>query len=210
MPPAESVPWSAAPFLPRRHDLVSVARAVQGCRGCPLYVDTTQAVAGEGPADAKLMLVGEQPGDVEDRQGHPFVGPAGRVLSAALEDAGIEHADVFLTNAVKHFKHETRGKRRIHKKPGAAEVEACAPWLAAEMEAVHPAVVVAMGATAARALSGKPLAINSSRGQRFRFGSAIGVVTIHPSAVLRAQDDGPRLRALLVEDLKFARSLAGE
>jgi DNA polymerase len=203
-----AVPWTAAPFLPERATIPTLASAVQDCRGCPLFLDTTQAVFGEGQRRAHLLLVGEQPGDVEDREGRPFVGPAGRVLAAALEDAGIDRDDVFLTNAVKHFKHETRGKRRLHRKPSSREVDACEPWLSAELRLVDPRVVVALGATAARALAGRPVKVMTARGQEVSFGERRGVVTIHPSAVLRADEEVERMRALLVEDLRLARRLA--
>jgi DNA polymerase len=157
--------------------------------------------------------VGEQPGDAEDRQGRPFVGPAGRVLDGALAAAGIPRDDVYLTNAVKHFKHETRGARRLHKKPSSREVEACEPWLAAEVLLVDPHVLVALGATAARALAGRPVRVMSERGQAMTYrtaqlGERRGVVTIHPSAVLRARDDADRLREMLVADLRLAQELA--
>jgi DNA polymerase len=201
-------PWTAEPFLPATRDLETLAAAVQGCRGCPLYVAATQAVFGEGPESARLLLVGEQPGDVEDREGRPFVGPAGRVLADALDAAGIRRDDVFLTNAVKHFKHEERGKRRLHKKPSAREVDACEPWLAAELAQVEPRVVVALGATAARALAGRPVKVMTERGAEVSLGAHRGVVTIHPSAVLRAEDEAPALRAMLRDDLRFALDLA--
>src|SRR5262245_7926881 len=135
---------SAAPFVPATDDLAELAAAAAGCTGCPLYQDTTQTVFGQGPATARLVLVGEQPGDVEDKRGHPFVGPAGAVLWACVEEAGLDRGDLYATNAVKHFKHEDRGGRRLHKKPNNGEVEACHPWLAAEVEAIRPRVIVAL------------------------------------------------------------------
>ncbi len=195
---------SAAPFVPATRSLTDLRAAAQGCTGCPLYVDTTQTVFGEGPADATLVLVGEQPGDQEDRQGHPFVGPAGAVLWECLAEAGIDVSTLYVTNAVKHFKHERSGKRRLHKKPSTGEVTACHPWLAAELEAVSALVVVALGATAARAVLGRTVAVNASRGQPFAAGDRTAFVTFHPSAVLRATDDAARIRAALVEDLGTA------
>ncbi|HET9593279.1 MAG TPA: UdgX family uracil-DNA binding protein, partial [Solirubrobacterales bacterium] len=142
---------SAADFLPEKRTLAALASAAAGCRGCPLYADATQTVFGSGRASARLMLVGEQPGDKEDQEGEPFVGPAGRILTQALEGAGIDRGDVYLTNAVKHFKWRPRGKRRLHQTPRAGEVEACRPWLEAELDAVRPIGLLALGATAAKA-----------------------------------------------------------
>jgi len=200
--------WTAEPFVPASRSLRTLQRAVQDCRGCPLYADTTRAVFGEGPRNAPIVLVGEQPGDREDRQGHPFVGPAGGVLWRCLEDAGIERDEVFVTNAVKHFKHEDRGKRRLHKKPSTAEVEACHPWLDAELRAVGGRVIVALGATAARSLFGRPMPIAASRGRALRVEDRPAIVTYHPSAVLRADDAAAVIRAALVEDLRRAQRLA--
>jgi DNA polymerase len=186
--------------------------AAATCRNCHLYQNATQTVFGEGPARAQVVLVGEQPGDQEDRQGHPFVGPAGRVLDEALAEAGIDRRRVYVTNAVKHFKYELRGKRRIHKKPNTTEVRACHPWLDGELDAVKPKVVVALGATAAQALFGPDFKVTRQRGE---FVSLDGngtraTATVHPSSILRAQDDESRheqMRAF-VEDLrKVAREL---
>lgn len=199
---------SAAPFVPATRDLGELATAAAGCTGCPLYRDTTQTVFGEGAPRARLMLVGEQPGDVEDRKGHPFVGPAGGVLWSCVEEAGIDRGDLFATNAVKHFKHEARGKRRLHKKPGTGEVEACHPWLEAEVAAVRPAVIVALGATAARAVLGRNVGIAAAAGRTFEAMGASVVVTYHPSAVLRADDRAAEVRAALVAELVRARDLA--
>jgi len=191
----------AAPFVPSSRRWRDLAAAAKGCRGCPLYRHATQVVFGSGPARAALLLVGEQPGDREDREGLPFVGPAGRILDDALGRAGLSREQVYVTNAVKHFKVDERGKRRIHKKPNASEIDACRPWLAAEIEAVRPRIVIALGATAARALG--PLT-----------GAAGGpsvVRTIHPSAALRAPDSASRarLRSRLSRDLRRAASAAG-
>jgi DNA polymerase len=195
---------SAAPFVPSTRRLAELRAAAQACTGCPLNCDTTQTVFGEGRADAGLVLVGEQPGDQEDRQGQPFVGPAGAVLWQCIEEAGIDRRSLYVTNAVKHFKHERQGKRRLHKKPSTAEVTACHPWLAAELDAVRARVVVALGATAARSVLGRTVGINASRGQLFATGDRTAFVTFHPSAVLRAADDAAQIRAALVEDLRAA------
>jgi DNA polymerase len=170
-------------------------------------------VFGEGPANASLMLVGEQPGDQEDLAGRPFVGPAGRVLDQALQTAGIDRSQVYVTNAVKHFKNEPRGKRRIHKKPDTSEIDICRWWLDHELEIVQPAIVVALGATAARALTRRPLTINANRGRLIELpGRRQGVITVHPSYLLRLQDERDRRREfdLLVKDLRFAASAAAE
>ena len=181
------------------------------CRACPLYEGATQTVFGEGPADARLMLVGEQPGDREDLAGHPFVGPAGRVLDQALELAGIERASVFATNAVKHFKYRMRGKRRIHQRPAAGEIAACRPWLEGELAAVGPEVVVALGASAAHALIGRATAVGANRGRPLESPLFAGplLVTAHPSSVLRERDGERRHAALhaLAEDLALAARL---
>jgi DNA polymerase len=192
--------------------LEEVHAGVQMCRRCDLYRDATQGVSGEGPARARLMLVGEQPGDQEDLAGHPFVGPAGQMLDRALAEAGVPRAETFVTNAVKHFKHELRGKRRIHKTPNAGEVTACRWWLDNERRIVKPRVIVAMGATAATAVFGKPVAIGKARHQALQLSDqAQGVVTYHPSYLLRLPDAEAKARAyaLFVEDLKFAWELAG-
>ena len=202
MPTAE---WSATPFVPDTTSLPALATASQGCRGCPLWQSATQTVFGEGARSSSLLLIGEQPGDQEDGQGHPFVGPAGRVLWSCVDDAGISRDDVYATNAVKHFKHERRGKRRLHKKPTTAEIEACHPWLEAELRAVRPAVVVVLGATAARSLIGRTTAIAANRGKHLVVHGLPTVVTYHPSAVLRADDRAAEIRQALVHDLQLAR-----
>ncbi|MGH2477838.1 MAG: UdgX family uracil-DNA binding protein [Candidatus Limnocylindrales bacterium] len=190
--------------------LAEIAGAAAQCDRCELYRNATQTVFGEGPVPAAMMLVGEQPGDQEDKQGAPFVGPAGRVLDDALELAGIDRGAVYVTNAVKHFKWEARGKRRIHKRPNATEIEACALWLREEITHVRPAVIVAMGATAVRAVLGGTRAIASLRGQVL--GSAFGppmVATVHPSAIVRVPDRDDRRAALegLAADLRLARGV---
>ncbi len=166
---------------------------------------------GEGPADAALMLIGEQPGDQEDLAGRPFVGPAGKVLDRALEEAGIERAETYITNAVKHFKNEPRGKRRLHKKPDTSEIDACRWWLDNELELVQPAVAVALGATAARALMRKSLSINANRGRLIALpGGVQGLITVHPSYLLRLQEERDKRREfdLLVKDLRLAAAAA--
>jgi uracil-DNA glycosylase family protein len=181
---------TAADYLPERRSLPSMREAVQECRGCSLYANATQAVFGEGPGKAEIVMVGEQPGDQEDRRGKPFIGPAGRILSQGLEEAGIDRTQVFVTNVVKHFKFERRGKRRIHKRPSAEEVRACRPWLDAELEVVKPKALVALGATAAQDLFGRSFRVTKQRGEPLDFPFApLVMATIHPSAILRADDD---------------------
>jgi DNA polymerase len=191
--------------------LEEIAAGVQTCRRCDLWRDATQGVPGEGPARARLMFVGEQPGDQEDLAGHPFVGPAGQVLDKALAAAGVPRAETFVTNAVKHFKHELRGKRRLHKTPDAGEVQACRWWLDHERRIVRPRVVVALGGTAALSVFGKPTPIGKFRQQAIQLpDQAQGVVTYHPSYLLRVPDAEAKAKAyaLFVEDLKFAWGLA--
>lgn len=180
--------------MPARAGLPGLRKAASDCRGCPLYKDATATVFGEGPSDAAIVLVGEQPGDHEDREGHPFVGPAGRLLDRALEEAGIDRDAVYLTNAVKHFKWKPapRGKRRIHQQPSRTEVVACRPWLVAELEVIEPDVVVVLGATAAKSVMGPSFTLTKHRGERLDppdgITGAVIVPTVHPSAVLRAPD----------------------
>ena len=196
---------SAAPFVPKTTSIRTLTAAAHECRGCDLYKAATQVVFGAGPGKARVVFVGEQPGDQEDRQGAPFVGPAGAMLDKALEDAGIPREDVYVTNAVKHFKWEPRGKRRIHKKPRASEVKACRPWLEAELRAVKPEIVVCLGATAAQSMLGAQFKLMQNRGKVVVSPLAEHVVaTIHPSAVLRAPDSEGRRQAYdsLVADLK--------
>jgi uracil-DNA glycosylase len=195
---------TAAPFVPDSTSVGELAGAAAHCRGCPLYQDTTGTVFGEGASSARLMLVGEQPGDQEDRQGHPFVGPAGGVLWACLDEAGIGRGDVYATNAVKHFKFQQRGKRRIHQKPTTAEIEACHPWLSAELAAVQPRGIVALGATAARSVLGRMVPIAKSRSIALEAHGLPVFVTYHPSAVLRADEAAVEIRAALIEDLRAA------
>ncbi|OBH88012.1 UdgX family uracil-DNA binding protein [Mycobacterium sp. E2989] len=203
-------------YLPERRSLDALRAAAECCRGCPLFADATQTVFSRGDSGAPLMLVGEQPGDQEDRAGEPFVGPAGRLLARALEDAGIAPASTYETNAVKHFKFTRKGgKRRIHQKPGRTEVVACRPWLIAEIEAVRPRVILCLGATAAQSLLGADFRISAQRGRQVRMPPSavdvqpdpIVVATVHPSAVLRDRSDGhDEAYRLFVEDLRSARS----
>jgi uracil-DNA glycosylase len=197
---------SAAEFVPDSRSLRALRQAASDCRGCPLWRDATQTVFGSGYKKAELMLVGEQPGDREDIEGEPFVGPAGRVLARALEEAGIDRGEVYLTNAVKHFKWRARGKRRLHQTPRAGEVEACKPWLEAELDAVRPIALLALGATAAKALYGPSVRVTRDRGRPIESPLApLAALTIHPSAILRLRDHGEREDALggLVEDLRY-------
>ena len=203
-----SQPLSAARYVPATTSLTALAAAARSCEGCRLFADAIQTVFGEGPRAAAIVLVGEQPGDQEDKQGHPFVGPAGRVLWQCVEAAGIDRADVYATNAVKHFKHELRGKRRLHKKPNTEEIEACHPWLEAELQAVRGRVLVALGATAARSLLGKNVPIAASRSLTFTVAGSPALVTYHPSAVLRADEAAAEIRAALVADLRRAHEVA--
>jgi uracil-DNA glycosylase len=196
---------SAADFIPPRATLPKLRAAAAGCRGCDLWVNATQTVFGEGPRAAPVMLVGEQPGDLEDRSGHPFVGPAGRLLDAALAEAGIDRGRVYVTNSVKHFKFVPieRG-RRLHKKPNAAEIRACNPWLQEEIRLVRPRVIVALGATAAQALLGKEFRVTRDRGRPISSELAEAVVaTVHPSAILRAPGDArEEARREFIADLR--------
>ncbi|CAM5262712.1 UdgX family uracil-DNA binding protein [Streptomyces avidinii] len=206
--------YDARPYLPRRGGLASLRRAAASCRGCPLFKDATQTVFGAGPAHARLVLVGEQPGDQEDRQGEPFVGPAGRLLRKALDEAGLGDEPVYFTNAVKHFKFTTseRGKRRIHKAPSLREMTACRPWLEEELRLVEPEVVVVLGGTAGKALLGNAFRVSEQRGVLrslpdresadagpSRAGRPQFLATLHPSAVLRAPDREAAYQGLLAD-----------
>jgi uracil-DNA glycosylase len=207
-PPKPGVP--VPDLLPDRPTLSSVRAAAAGCKACDLYKRATQTVFGEGPRRAEIMLVGEQPGDAEDLAGHPFVGPAGRVLDRALEEAGIDRRTVYLTNVVKHFKWEPRGKRRIHAKPNAAEISACRPWLDTEIALVKPRVLVCLGATAAQALLGRAFKVSRQRGETVESSLApIVTATVHPSSILRAPDEEARREEMrrFVADLKKVASM---
>ena len=180
---------TARAFLPAKRTVPSLRKAAEHCQGCDLYKDATQTVFGEGPARASVVFVGEQPGDQEDRQGHPFVGPAGRLLDRALEEAQIERDEVYVTNAVKHFKWIWRGKRRLHQKPAVRQIMACRPWLEAEIGALEPKLVVCMGSTAAQSVLGRPVAILKERGKFLTAENLpLVFVTIHPSAIYRQRD----------------------
>ncbi|KID31111.1 uracil-DNA glycosylase, family 4 [Prauserella sp. Am3] len=202
---------SAADFVPDTRELRALSRAVRDCRGCGLYENATQAVFGSGPAQARVMVVGEQPGDREDTEGEPFVGPAGRLLDKAFADSGFDREDLYLTNAVKHFKFvpPERGKRRIHQKPSRGEVVACRPWLTAELETVRPELVVLLGATAAQAVFGTSFRITQQRGEVLHLPEELAdpdtraVATVHPSSVLRSRDRDADYDALVV-DLRSA------
>jgi DNA polymerase len=203
---------SAADFLPAGRTLPAMAEAAQGCRGCDLYANATQAVFGQGRPGADVMLIGEQPGDREDREGAPFVGPAGKLLDTALERAGIDRDEVYLTNAVKHFKWEPRGKRRIHKKPNTEEIRACNPWLQAELNVVKPKVIVCLGATAAQAVIGRGFRVTQHRGEFVDTPlEPLVTATVHPSSILRAQDDGTRRSQMeaFVRDLRTVATAIG-
>jgi uracil-DNA glycosylase family protein len=203
----------AEAFLPERISMRALREAAAGCRGCGLYAKATQTVFGEGRRNARMMLVGEMPGDVEDREGHPFVGPAGRELDRAFATAGIDRRDVYLTNVVKHFKFEERGKRRIHQSPKRAEIDACLPWFDNEIKLVRPRALVLLGAIAAKALLGNDFRLTRHRGELLDVDLApIVTATIHPAAILRTREDARRHeeRRRFAEDLRTAvQALAG-
>ena len=201
---------SAAAFLPGNPTIPRLREAATHCKGCDLWKQATQTVFGEGGSDARVVFVGEQPGDQEDIQGRPFVGPAGRMLDMALAESGIDRSAVYVTNAVKHFKSEPRGKRRIHKKPSAGEVAACQPWLEAEIAAIRPEIIVCLGATASQALLGRQFRVSESRGQFVKSPLAPYVTaTVHPSSLLRAPDEESRRRGIaqFIRDLRKVGSL---
>ncbi len=194
-----------------KESLSTLRRAAAECTRCDLYRHATQTVFGEGPAEARIVLVGEQPGDQEDLAGKPFVGPAGQLLDRALEEAGIERAKTYVTNAVKHFKFEPRGKRRIHAKPNAGEISACRWWLERELVSLKPRVVIALGATAAQALSGRAVAVTKLRGRETELMGVRGLITVHPSYLLRIPDADAKAAEYerFVADLRLAKKLAG-
>jgi uracil-DNA glycosylase family protein len=199
---------SAANFLPPQIDLDRLQAAAAGCRGCPLYRNATQTVFGEGPPGARVMLIGEQPGDQEDMAGHPFVGPAGQVLDRALVDAELDRGELYVTNAVKHFKWEPRGRRRLHRKPSQREIDACNPWLTAELSVVRPKVLVCLGVTAATAVFGRPVKLKDLRGM-FNISplATATLVTAHPSSLLRlrGKQDWELEYERLVRDFRLVR-----
>jgi DNA polymerase len=216
MSSADQLRWSepndATPFLPERRNLTSLREAAAGCRGCPLWRKATQTVFGEGKKKARLMLVGEMPGDREDREGKPFVGPAGRELDKALEAAGIDRDDVYVTNVVKHFNFEERGKRRIHQTPKRFHIDACRPWIASEIELIRAEVLVLLGATAGKALIGPKFKLGESRGRKLDSDLApIVTATAHPSSILRQRDDDARHaeRKTFTDDLRRIAELLG-
>jgi uracil-DNA glycosylase len=195
---------SAAEWVPQTHDLIELRAAAPACRGCALYQHATQVVFGEGPQDAKVVMVGEQPGDEEDQKGHPFIGPSGRLLSKAMHEAGLDREKIYVTNAVKHFKFIERGKRRIHAKPSGIEISACRPWLEAELASIEPELVVCLGATAAQSLMGLNFRITKERGNFFphRWAKQL-VATVHPSAILRVPERYEEEYELFVRDLRL-------
>jgi uracil-DNA glycosylase family protein len=204
-----SLDETAAPLVPERPSLPKLRDAAAGCTACPLHETGTQTVFGEGTSNAEVVFVGEQPGDQEDLQGRPFVGPAGRLLDKALAEAGIDRNQVYVTNVVKHFKWQARGKRRIHQKPNWSEIAACHPWLEAELEVIGPRVLVCLGATAAQALLGRDFRVSRQRGELVESDLAENVIaTVHPSSILRA-DDETREREYreLVRDLQKVAEL---
>lgn len=215
----------ADPFVPENYDLDQLRESARSCRGCDLYRDATQTVFGEGPPDAEIVMVGEQPGDIEDRRGAPFVGPAGKVLDRAIADAGLDRSATYVTNAVKHFKHRPAapGKRRIHQTPDRTEIVACRPWLVAEFALLRPRAVVVLGATAAKALLGPAFRVTKSRGEVLPWpdsayhpedfvgevhDGAFVVATIHPSAVLRADDRDAAYESLVIDLGVVTKALA--
>jgi len=205
-------PDDARCFIPAKPTLDRLRKAAESCTACPLYRNATQTVFGAGPANSRVMLVGEQPGDVEDRDGLPFVGPAGRLLDRALAEAGIDRARVYVTNAVKHFKWVQRGKRRLHSKPGAREIQACYPWLEAEIATLKPEIIVCLGATAAQALLGRDFRVSQRRGEFIASPLAPHVMaTIHPSSLLREPDPATREddTARFVAELRKVADLLG-
>src|SRR5437762_2063062 len=210
MPQRATFPTAEA-FLPKQITLPALNQAAKSCRGCDLYKRGTQTVFGEGPKTARVMFVGEQPGDQEDKAGHPFVGPAGMMLDRALKKAGIDRTEVYVTNAVKHFKWEPRGKRRIHSKPNSREVAACKPWLKAEVEVLQPDLIVALGATAAQAIFGPKFRVTQHRGETITDSSWAPCVmaTVHPSSLLRAPDATGRHQpiAAFEKDIKAVKKL---
>lgn len=212
MPKPKKPTGSAAELIPDHPTISTVREAAKDCQACDLYKRGTQTVFGEGARHAELMFVGEQPGDAEDLAGRPFVGPAGRLLDRALEEAGIDRSVVYVTNVVKHFKWEPRGKRRIHKKPNAAEIAACRPWLDTEIQLVKPRALVCLGATAAQALLGRQFKVTAHRGEFIPSSLApIVLATVHPSSLLRAPDEETRHREIkrFIEDLRsVARALS--
>ena len=197
----------AGEWVPERPDLAALRAAAPGCRGCELWRPATQVVFSARSASARMVLVGEQPGDQEDREGEPFVGPAGRLLARAVEQAGIARREVYVTNAVKHFRFDRRGKRRIHEKPAIAHIDACRPWLRAELAVVRPRIVVCLGATAARSVLGRTVRIGAERGRVLDESDPPALVTAHPSALLRTRDAADRDAAFaaLVADLRTAQ-----
>jgi uracil-DNA glycosylase len=201
---------SAAPFVPSTTNLAKLSTAAERCRGCELYKNATQTVFGEGATHARVVMIGEQPGDQEDKKGKPFVGPSGRMLDRALADAGVDRTEVYITNAVKHFRFVMRGKMRFHQKPSGGHIRACRPWLEAEVHALKPDAIVCLGATAAQSLFQKATTITPLRGRLHEHAMAKAViVTVHPSSLLRAEDEDARRAAYMsfVSDLKLIHKI---
>ena len=209
MPRQLTLDETAAPFVPEKPSISKLKEAAAGCTACPLHETGTQTVFGEGTSKAEVMFVGEQPGDQEDQQGKPFVGPAGKLLDKALEEAGIDRSKVYVTNVVKHFKWQARGKRRIHQKPNWSEIAACRPWLEAELGVVEPRVLVCLGATAAQALLGRDFRVSKQRGELVDSDLGENVLaTVHPSSILRADEDRRELEyRAFVDDLRTVAKL---
>ena len=209
---ANTLTISATDFLPKDESLPRLREAARDCRGCDLWKNATQTVFGEGNRGSTVMMVGEQPGDKEDRAGRPFVGPAGGVLDKALEAAGIDREEVYVTNIVKHFKWTPRGRMRIHKKPSTREIAACRPWLDAELRTARPRIVVCLGSTAAQALLGRDFKVTQRRGEFIEKDGVLFTATVHPSAILRSPDDESRHREmdLFIRDLKKVAGMLRE
>ncbi|HZC44769.1 MAG TPA: UdgX family uracil-DNA binding protein [Acidobacteriaceae bacterium] len=213
MSPVARKEFSALPFVPHSHSLSTLRKAAKNCEGCPLFQRATQTVFGEGAVHAPILLVGEQPGDQEDLAGKPFVGPAGKLLDKCLAEAGIERTQTYVTNMVKHFKWEPRGKRRIHEKPNQMEISACKPWLKSEIEAVQPKLVVALGATAAQGLLGSSFRVTKQRGTVVRIENYPPILaTVHPSSLLRqiSHEDRERETKKFVADLTVCAEFISE
>lgn len=206
----KSVPFDATPFLPEPMKWDALAKAAKNCEGCNLFRNATQTVFVEGPADAQMMILGETPGDREDQEGHPFVGPAGRLLDQALEHAGLTRREIYVTNVVEHFKWEPSGSRRLHAKPSSRQMAACRPWLEAELAFIRPEIIVCLGATAAQSILGKSFRITKQRGEFFDRGNSKILATYHPAAILRAPspDDRERMRDEFFHDPKIAAKFA--
>jgi uracil-DNA glycosylase family protein len=202
---------TAAPFVPHTRDLARLAAAARRCRGCELYKPATQVVFGRGLSNARIMMLGEQPGNQEDKQGEPFVGPAGKLLNRAIQDAGLSPDDLYISNVVKHFRFDRKGPLRLHHRPAPEHIRACRPWLEAEIEAIHPGVIVCLGVTAAQSVFQRSVTITSLRGKQHDHPWGKVIATVHPSSLLRVEDEAERHRLYgnFVKDLKLARKILG-